>query len=195
MIQASVAAQSITTAVTRPKITINNTVPPMKQPSKAKGRRKSKKSKSPTALMHVVVSNEKTGNIELAKVFQVPDELDRFIRGRWKFVPPGRIVAAACTGQCANKLSKSAKTWFRSMGSKDIDKPSWQGAFVFIGVSGRGGGQATDTTPRVNEQRAIGETDAASVTQIFTVSDPNPSKQSSPKPRRKSHLNQVCDHA
>ena len=88
--------------------------------------------------MHIVVIDKKSGKIDFAKVFDTyesGEKLDEFI-DEHGCRETGKIIVAACKDDCITKLSKMAKKWFESMGSKDIRFLEYREGFSFIGVTG-----------------------------------------------------------
>ena len=92
-----------------------------------------------------MIINPFNGAIEMAKVFdtnQSCDELDRCITKIHNEIPKGYIIIAACRDDCEKKLSKNARLWFTSMGSKDIWKIGYRYGFAFIGINRSGANKA-----------------------------------------------------
>ena len=87
--------------------------------------------------LHLAVINESTGEAESAQCYDThaaSEPLEAFIDSP---LPEGRIIVAACAGDCAVKLSEKVKKWFQDMGSEEITKLKMNEGFAFIGVSGR----------------------------------------------------------
>ena len=87
--------------------------------------------------LHLAVINESTGVAELARCYDThatSEALEAFIDSP---LPEGRIIAAACAGDCAVALSEKVKKWFQDMGSEEITKLKMNEGFAFLGVSGR----------------------------------------------------------
>ena len=111
--------------------------------------------------LHIVIINKRTGNVELARVFDTykkGDSFDEFIN---REIPEGLIVVAACKDDMATNLSHEGRKWFGDMGSKEIWTLSYRRGFAFIGISGR-----TDC----KEKRAHTKQEKVEVTQVFRVS-------------------------
>ena len=105
--------------------------------------------------LHIVLVNPSDGKVEMAQVFdtyKTSETLEVFIGGMPALLRDGMIVIAACKDDCVMNLSVKAKSWFASMGSKEIGDLEYRQSFAFIGVVGgddeaverRGGGGQAD---------------------------------------------------
>lgn len=114
--------------------------------------------------LHVVLINPETKKVEWSKVFDTyakAEGFDYFV-GNVE-IPGGFIVAAACKDDCASHLSDVGKSWFRFMGSKEIDHLEYRQGFAFVGIFGK-----EDMT----EKRASSLGEAVTISRVFYL-DPN----------------------
>lgn len=105
---------------------------------------------------HIAIINNKTGTLQ-GRVFDTYDsaaEFEKFLSDESN-CPEGHFVVAACKDDCAQRLSKKCKQWFKDMGSQEIDNVEYREGFAFIGVLGRN---------QALEKRAKDEGDTVSVT-------------------------------
>ena len=86
----------------------------------------------------------------MAKVFDTyasSQAFDAFISDSGnEFLEMNYIVVAACKDDCISHLSLKGKTWFKNLGSTEIEYVRYRYAFVFIGQRESG---------IVNEKRAL----------------------------------------
>ena len=87
--------------------------------------------------LQIVIIDQDTHQVKLAKVFDTYESaaaFDDFIRGD---LEKGSIVAAACQDDCVSHLSQDAKNWFvYGMGSKEVTEIQYRQGFAFIGTFG-----------------------------------------------------------
>ena len=76
-------------------------------------------------------------------------------------IPDGSIIIAACKDDCVTNLSQKVKSFFKAMGSINIDNLPYRHGFTFIGVSGN--------TQQCHEKMALKVKDQVYLTQVFNL--------------------------
>ena len=76
-----------------------------------------------------------------------------------KGITKGHIVIAACKDGCITHMSTTCYHWFKSMGSRAIQKLKFRMGFAFIGIS--------QISSHVKEKRAKHKKNSVKVHKIF----------------------------
>lgn len=111
--------------------------------------------------MHLVIIDPKTGKVVSAQIYDTyatSQQLDQFITS--EYIPPGHVIAAACSDDMAHNLSDLAKHWFEMMGSREIRRLEYRCAFAFIGLSGE---------REASERRGRSKQGELSIVQAFEI--------------------------
>ena len=88
--------------------------------------------------LHIAVINPTSSKVEFSKVFDTytsSKPFEDYIRSAT--IPEGHIVAAACQDDAASELSWEVKTWFGTMGSRQIRDLEYRQGWCFIGTFGK----------------------------------------------------------
>ena len=90
--------------------------------------------------LHIIVINSENCNLAYDREFDTSKssiELETCIQNDFPLFPEGWIIIATCKDDCVKNLSRKSKEWFRSIGSKKIDKLKYQCSFAMIAIAGK----------------------------------------------------------
>ena len=125
--------------------------------------------------LHLVVIDQKTGEVTAAQVFdtyQSSDAIEKFISSDG--VPQGSIVVAACKDDFQRALSANCTQFFEEkMNSREISKVQYRHGYVFMGILGGAGA--------VSEKRAQNPSEKVTITQVFMTQKEALASQNSEK--------------